>query len=93
MNSTSKDHYDSIAPCTFELFGGKMKLGGPLLTSRPVRTCKVCGSPDKCDFNTPDDTWKMVVPIKYQNAFVCVECFGRFACEKQIKLFQVNKHL
>ena len=68
-----------------------MKLGGPLLISRPVRTCKVCASPDKCDFNAPDDTWKTVVPTKYQNAFVCVECFGKFACEKQIKLFQVHK--
>jgi hypothetical protein len=70
-----------------------MKVGDPLLTSRPVRTCKVCGSPDKCDFNAPDDTWKTVVPMKYQNAFVCVECFGKFACEKQIKLFQGHKLL
>ena len=83
MNPISKDRYDSITPCTFELLGGQMKFGGPLLASRPVRTCKVCGSPDKCDFAAPDDTWKTV----------CIECFGKFACEKQIKLFQVHKHL
>ena len=35
-----------------------MKLGDPLLTARPVRACKVCGSPDKGDFNEPDETWK-----------------------------------
>jgi hypothetical protein len=70
-----------------------MKLSDRLLRSRPVRTCKVCSSPDKCDFKAPDDTWKTVVPMEYQNAFVCVECFGKFACEKQIKLFQVHKLL
>ena len=53
MNPISKDlgvfqiGYYSIAPCTFELLGGKMKPGDPLLTSRPPRICKVCGSPDK----------------------------------------------
>jgi hypothetical protein len=70
-----------------------MKLGDPLLTARPVRACKVCGSPDQCDFNAPDETWKTVVPVEHQNGFVCVECFGKFACEKQITLFQVYKPL
>jgi hypothetical protein len=70
-----------------------MKLGEVLLNSRPVRVCKVCGSPDKCDFSAPDDTWKTVVPMEYQNVFVCVDCFGQFACEKQIKLFRVHRLL
>ena len=70
-----------------------MKPGDPLLRSRPPRVCKVCGSPDKGDFNAPDDTWKTVVPIEYQNKVVCVECFGKFACEKQVELFRVHRLL
>ena len=70
-----------------------MKPGDPLLTSRPVRACKVCGAPYKGDFNAPDDTWKTVIPIEYQNKLVCVECFGKFACEKQVELFRVHRIL
>jgi hypothetical protein len=49
-----------------------MKPGDPLLGSRPARVCKVCGSPDKGDFNAADDTWKTVIPIEYLNKLVCV---------------------
>ena len=52
--------------------------------------CEVCGSlPAKSDFSVPDDTWKIVVPTKYWNGVVCVECFGNFACEKQIELLRL----
>jgi len=52
--------------------------------------CEVCGSLSaKSDFSVPDDTWKIVVPTKYWNGVVCVECFGNFACEKQIELFRL----
>jgi hypothetical protein len=90
MSPISKDQYYFIAPCTFELLGGQMKLGDPLLTVRPPRACKVCGSPDKGDFEIPKDVWKTVVPTQYQNRVVCVECFGKFACEKQVELFRVG---
>ena len=70
-----------------------MKLGDPLLTLRPPRVCKVCGAPDKGDFNAPDEMWKTVVPTEYQNKVVCVDCFGQFACEKQIELFRVHRLL
>jgi len=85
--------YYFIAPCTFELVGGQMKPGGLLLGSRPPRVCKVCSSPDQADFNATDVTWKTVVPIKYQNKVVCVKCFGKFACEKQVELFRVRRLL
>lgn len=60
--------------------------------------CTVCGSSAKCDFNVPDDVWKTVVPTKYWNKVVCVECFGNFACETQIELvrgsnLQALRHL
>jgi hypothetical protein len=99
MSPISKDwvlvqiRYYFIAPCTFELLGGQMKPGDLLLRSRPLRVCKVCGSPDKGDFNGPDETWKTAVPIEYQNKVVCVECFGKFACEKQVELFRVRRLL
>ena len=48
------------------------------------QTCKVCKCPDKFDFNVPDETWNRVVPVEYQQGVVCLECFDRFACEKQI---------
>ena len=51
--------------------------------------CEVCGSPGKSDFNVPNDIWKMAVPIKYWNKVVCAECFGNFACEKQIELLRL----
>jgi hypothetical protein len=45
----------------------------PSIRITPARVCKVCGSPDKGDFNAPpDDTWKTVIPIEYQNKLVCV---------------------
>ena len=70
-----------------------MKLGDPLLTLRPPRTCIVCGSPHKGDFKIPNDVWITVIPSEYQNKVVCVECFGKFACEKQIELFRVHRLL
>jgi hypothetical protein len=70
-----------------------MKPGAPLLILRPPRTCRVCGSLYKDDFRIPNDTWITVIPTEYQNEVVCVECFGKFACEKQIELFRVHKLL
>ena len=93
MSPISKDQYYFIAPCTFELLGGQMKLGDRLLTVRPPWACKVCGSPDKGDFEIPKDVWKTVVPTEYQNKVVCVECFGKFACEKQVELSQAGLRL
>lgn len=83
--------YHFIAPCTFALLGGCMKLGDSLFTSRPPRVCKICGSPDKSDFEIPDERWRTVVPAEYQNKVVCVDCFGKFACEKQVELFRVHR--
>ena len=45
-----------------------------------------------------DSVWKTVVPTKYWNKVVCVECFGNFACETQIELvrgsnLQALRHL
>ena len=48
------------------------------------QTCKACGRPDKFDFHVPDDVWKRVVPVEYQNRVVCLACFDEFAFERQI---------
>ena len=53
--------------------------------------CAVCGFPAKSDFNVPEDVWEVVVPTRYWNKVVCVECFGNFACEKQIELFRLHR--
>jgi hypothetical protein len=48
------------------------------------QTCKVCGCVDKFDFHVPDDLWKSVVPVEYQNRVVCLPCFDQFAFKKLI---------
>jgi len=48
------------------------------------QTCKICGRPDKFDFNVPDDIWQMVIPKQYQNHVVCLTCFDDFACKANI---------
>jgi hypothetical protein len=53
-------------------------------TGQQRQTCKVCGCSDKFDFHVPDEMWKRVVPSRYQNAVVCLDCFDDFALEKQI---------
>jgi len=53
--------------------------------------CKVSRSSAKVDFNLADDVWKIVVPTKCRDEVVCSECFGSFACERRIELFQLHE--
>jgi hypothetical protein len=46
------------------------------------QTCKVCGRPDKFDFNVPADVWANIVPKKFRNHVVCLYCFDDFAHDK-----------
>ena len=62
-----------------------------LSAGRVASLCASCGSPAKVDCNAPDDVWKIVVPTKYQNKVVCVDCFGKFACDKQIELLRLHR--
>jgi len=48
------------------------------------QTCKVCGRPDKFNFQVPDETWASVVPPKFHNSVVCLYCFDEFAGQKDI---------
>ena len=48
------------------------------------QTCKVCNCPDKFNFKVPDEIWNRVVPLEYRHRVVCLDCFDRFASEKQI---------
>lgn len=53
--------------------------------NRMIRqTCKACLRPDKFDFHVPDDVWAAVVPPTLINRVVCLDCFDRFAREKNI---------
>jgi len=51
---------------------------------RLQQTCKVCGRPDKFNFNVPDDVWELVVPEQFQNRVVCLSCFDDFAHSKLV---------
>ena len=59
-------------------------------TMAPIkrRTCKVCGSPDNCDFKVMDNVWSATIPIEYRNDIVCGKCFENFAAERQIQLLR-----
>ena len=48
------------------------------------QTCKVCGRPDKFDFNVPDEIWRAIVPLEFQRKVVCLACFDDFACKKGV---------
>lgn len=48
------------------------------------QTCGVCQSPDKFNFNVPDDLWKRVVPSRYRNKAVCLQCFDELARKERI---------
>ncbi len=54
------------------------------MTDDVRQTCKVCGRPDKFNFNVPDEVWAAVVPLRYQNRVVCLACFDDFARERQV---------
>lgn len=48
------------------------------------QTCKVCGRPDKFNFDVPDDIWRAVVPLEYRTKVVCLCCFDDFASRKKV---------
>jgi hypothetical protein len=54
------------------------------LVGRNQQTCKVCGCQDRFNFHVPDELWKSIVPLEFQNRVVCLPCFDQFAFEKQI---------
>lgn len=43
------------------------------------QTCKVCGRPDKFNFDVPDDHWSRIVPDPYRRSVICLGCFDTFA--------------
>ena len=46
--------------------------------------CKVCGCADKLNFSVDDETWKAIIPPRYQNRVVCLACFDDFAKKRDI---------
>lgn len=49
------------------------------------QTCKVCGSPEKFDFQVSDEIWAAVVPPPYEKSAVCLYCFDDFARERRVQ--------
>ena len=48
------------------------------------QTCKVCGRPDKFNFNISDWMWRDVVPKHLWHKVVCLYCFDDFAHKKGV---------
>ena len=51
-------------------------------TDKQQQTCKVCGRPDKFNFDVPDDIWAAIVPAAFRDRVVCLSCFDEFAAIK-----------
>lgn len=49
-----------------------------------VQRCKNCGCADGFNFHVPDHVWRAVVPKHLENRVVCLQCFDRFAKEKEV---------
>ena len=64
-----------------------MKLQGGYRVVAYRSICHLCVSPNALSFSVPDDTWEKVVPLKYQNDDLCIECFENLVCAKQTELF------
>ncbi|HWP56458.1 MAG TPA: hypothetical protein VNL14_01075 [Candidatus Acidoferrales bacterium] len=56
----------------------------PRKTSTARQTCSVCRCVDKFNFHVPNDLWHQVVPARYRNRVVCLECFDEFASKKNV---------
>lgn len=52
--------------------------------NRQRQTCKVCGVPDKFNFNVPNEVWAAVVPPEYLNRVVCLFCFDELARQRGV---------
>jgi len=48
--------------------------------------CKVCGREQRIAWSIRDDLWIKIVPPKFRNKVVCLECFLKFADEKNINV-------
>jgi hypothetical protein len=64
-----------------------MKLQGGYRVVAYRSICRLCVSPNALPFSVPDNTWETVVPLKYQNDDLCIDCFENLVCDKQIELF------
>ena len=64
---------------------GEINVPKAAATATGRRVCKVCGSPENCDFKVLDDVWRAAVPGEYRDERLCVKCFEVFASEKQIE--------
>lgn len=56
----------------------------PRLRDPFQQTCKMCGQPDKFNFDVPDDVWRSVVPLPFQRYVVCLYCFDEEAAARGI---------
>lgn len=46
--------------------------------------CAVCKCTDKFNFAVPDEIWRRIVPVEYQNKVVCLQCFDEFARQTNV---------
>jgi hypothetical protein len=67
---------------------GEIDVPESAATATGRRVCKVCGSPQNCDFTVLDDVWRAAVPVGYRDERLCLKCFEVFASEKQIELLR-----
>lgn len=49
------------------------------------QTCKACQCADKFNYHVPDALWRRIVPKEFRTSAICLECFDKFAAEKDIR--------
>ena len=67
---------------------GEIDVPESVPTETGRKLCKVCDSPQDCDFKVLDDVWRVAVPVEYRDERLCLKCFEGFASEKQIELLR-----
>jgi hypothetical protein len=67
---------------------GEIDVPEAAATATGKRVCKVCRSPQNCDFTVLDDVWRAAVPVGYRDERLCLKCFEAFTSEKQIELLR-----
>ena len=67
---------------------GEMDVPEPAAAATATRVCKVCRSPQNCDFTVLEDVWSAAVPFEYRDETLCLKCFDVFASEKQIEILR-----
>jgi hypothetical protein len=62
------------------------------MTTWPGERCKRCLKPQRLSWLVTDECWERIVPQRYTNKVLCLECFLASADERREPLYEVDFH-